>query len=906
MAEATPAKLILVDGSGYIFRAFFGLPPMTRGDGTPVNAVFGFSSMLFKLMQDMPDDPIIVVFDAGRHSFRNDIYAEYKANRQEPPPELVPQFPLVRDAARAFGLPVLELAGFEADDIIATLTEAGRSRDQAVTIVSSDKDLMQLVGDNVVMWDPMKSIAIGREQVIDKFGVGPELVRDCLALAGDTSDNVPGVPGIGVKTAAQLLTQFGSLDALLAQAGTIKQPKRRQALIDNAEMARLSQTLVSLKADVPLEDFELDAVRRTDIDPAPLLEFLQANNFKSLIGRIDKVADHVEQERAASPQTTEYKRIDTMDALGNVLSEAKTQGVLAIDTETTSLNVAMAELVGISLAVTGDTGYYIPLAHIDDFSTPQPRQLDLRECLDALRPALTDPTILKIGHNLKYDMGVLRKYGVTIAPFDDTMLLSYVVYGNSHGHGMDELANRYLDHQTIPYSEVCGSGKSQISFAQAPIDKAVDYAAEDALVTLRLWQILKPALIEARLTTVYEHIERPLAPILADLETNGIKVDADILRRLSAGFNQKMAELEVTAHELVGHSFNLGSPKQLGEILFDEMGLPGGKKTKSGNYGTNVEVLESLAAQGHDLPQTILDWRQLQKLTRTYTEKLVDDIVPQTGRVHTSFAMASTSTGRLSSTDPNLQNIPIRTEEGRRIREAFVADDGKLLLSADYSQIELRVLAHIAGIDVLKDAFAHDTDIHKVTASQMFDIPVDEIDADYRRKAKTINYGIIYGIGAFGLAQRLGIPQKEAKDYIEAYFEQYPGIKDYMEATKQAARDQGYVTTLFNRRCYMPEINAKMPTRRNYAERQAINAPIQGTAADIMKRAMIALAAKLNAGNASANVLLQVHDELLLEVPEADIDQTSALVREAMMGAAALSVPLVVDVGVGGSWHAAH
>ena len=902
---STDKKLLLVDGSGYIFRAFFGLPPMTRGDGTPVNAVFGFSSMLFKLMQDRPDDDIVVIFDYGRRSFRNDLYAEYKANRTDPPPELVPQFQLVRDAGRAFNLPVAEVEGFEADDLIASYAKAARDENREVVIVSSDKDLMQLVAPGVDMWDPMKAKEIGIDEVKERFGVGPELVRDCLALAGDTSDNVPGVPGIGVKTAAQLLDQFGSLEALLDGAETIKQPKRRQTLIDNAEMARLSQKLVSLDHDVPLP-IPLSEAQRPEIDAHKLLAFFQENNFKSLIGRIEQVADAAEAQRADASDGPEYSVMTDLAALASLIDEAFETGVLAVDTETTSLHIHDAELAGISLSVKPGQGYYLPLGHVDEFNQRIEGQPDIARVLDLLRPVLSDPAVLKIGHNLKYDIGVLDKYGVNIAPLDDTMLLSYVLDGASHGHGLDELAQRHLQHTTISFESVCGKGAKQILFTEAPIETAGPYAAEDAEIALRLWKILKPRLIEEHMVTLYETLERPLAQTVSAMELAGIKVDRSHLQLLSSTFGQRMVELEETATKQAGRHFNIGSPKQLGEILFDELGIQGGKKTKTGAYATGAEVLEDLAAQGHELPRTVLDWRQLQKLTRTYTESLVGDINAKTGRIHTSYALASTSTGRLSSTDPNLQNIPIRSEEGRRIREAFIPEDGHTLISADYSQIELRVLAHMANIRTLKDAFEADTDIHSVTASQMFKKPLDEIGPDLRRSAKMINYGIIYGIGAFGLAQRLGIARKEAQDYIERYFEQYPGIKDYMEATKEQARAQGFVSTLFGRRCYIPEINAKLPTRRQYAERQAINAPIQGTAADIMKRAMIRVAAALDEAGMATAMLLQVHDELVLEAPDGETASAKQLVKEVMESAFAMSVPLVVDVGSGASWDAAH
>jgi DNA polymerase I len=911
-----PRRLVLVDGSGYIFRAFFALPPMSRPDGTPVNAVFGFSSMLFRLLQDHPEDDIIVAFDKGGTSFRNEMYAAYKAQRDAPPPELTPQFRMVRDAARAFNLPVAEAEGFEADDLIATYARIAREAGEEVLVVSSDKDLMQLVADGVSMWDPMKQKEIDRDAVVERFGVGPELVRDALSLIGDASDNVPGVPGIGPKTAAQLLQEFGSLEGLLAKADTIKQPKRREALVANAEQARLAYQLVGLNSSAPLP-VPLEEARRRPLDAKRLLAFFQENGFRALTARVEQVAEAAAAQRQERAEAggNRWVTVTDLEALDAVLARAVEAGRLAVDTETTSLDVERAELVGVSLAVEPGEGFYVPLAHVDEFGQPRPGQLPRAEVLDRLRPVLADPAVLKVAHNAKYDLGVLRRHGVAVLePVDDTMLISYALDGASHGHGMDELARRVLDYETIPFESLCGKGASQITFDKAPIDKATDYAAEDAEVTLRLWQALKPRLLEERMLGVYESFERPLIPVIAAMEANGIKIDEPRLRQLSVEFGQRMAALEEEAYRLAGHRFAIGSPKQLGEVLFDRLGLgasgPGpagaGRKTKTGAYATDAAVLEELAAQGHELPRVVLGWRQLQKLTRTYTDALLEQADPATKRVHTSFAMAATSTGRLSSTDPNLQNIPIRTEEGRKIREAFVAEAGHALLSADYSQIELRILAHVADIGPLKHAFANDIDVHAVTASQMFGVPVEQVKGDLRRSAKTINYGIVYGIGAFGLAQRLGIPQVVARDYIEAYFRQYPGIKDYMEKTKAEARERGFVVTLDGRRCYVPDINNKLPSRRQAAERQAINAPIQGTAADIVKRAMIRVARALAREGAGARMLLQVHDELVLEVPHGEVEATGRLVQGVMKGAASLSVPLEVEVGHGDTWETAH
>ena len=907
-AAAAAKRLVLVDGSGYIFRAFFALPPMTRPDGTPVNAVFGFANMLFKLMQERSGDDLVVVLDAGSTSFRNELFDAYKANRDEPPPELRPQFALVREAARAFGLPVVEREGYEADDLIAAYAKRARAAGEPVTVVSSDKDLMQLVGDGVEMWDPMKQKGIGRDEVIERFGVGPELVRDALALIGDTSDNVPGVPGIGPKNAAQLLTEFGSLEGLLGNLDRIKQPKRRENLERNAEQARLSYRLVCLDDAAPLP-LGLEELRRRPFEPQELLAFLHANGFRSLAGRIEQLAGAAEAARTERRETgaRRFRAVTTLAELDAVLARAVERGLLALDTETTSLLPARARLVGVCLAVEAGEGWYVPLAHVDEFGQPRDGQLDLGEVVARLRPVLVDPSVLKVGHNVKYDIGVLAKHGLEVAPVDDTMLLSYALHGASHGHGMDELAQRYLDYQPTPYEAVCGKGASRIGFAEVAIDKATAYAAEDAEVTLGLWEALRPRLLAERMVGVYETLDRPIVPIVAAMEARGIKVDAQRLRHLSADFTQRMAERELEAYRLAGRSFNLGSPKQLGEVLFDELGLGGaGRKTKTGAYATGAEVLEELALQGHELPRVVLDWRQLQKLTRTYTDALVEQIDPATGRVHTSFSLAATSTGRLSSNDPNLQNIPIRTEEGRKIREAFVPEAGHLLVSADYSQIELRLLADMADIRPLKEAFAGGVDVHAVTASQMFGVPVDKVGGDLRRSAKTINYGIVYGIGAFGLAQRLGIPHAKAKEHIESYFERYPGIRAYMDKAKAEAREKGYVRTIWGRRCYVPEINAKIPARRAYAERAAINAPVQGTAADIMKRAMVRVWRALRRELPEARMLLQVHDELVLEAPEGLADAVAAVVRPAMQGAAELSVPLEVEIGSGRTWQEAH
>ena len=910
----------LVDGSGYIFRAFYGLPPMTNPDGVPVNAVFGFSKMLAKLLSDSGTSRFAVIFDSSRVSFRNDIYPEYKANRSDPPEELVPQFDLIRDATRAFNVPCIELPGFEADDLIATFARMAREEGHEVVIVSSDKDLMQLVGDGVSMLDPAKNLTIGREEVVERFGVGPESVIDVQALAGDSTDNVPGVPGIGVKTAAELIRTYGDLDTLLQRAGEIKQPKRRQNLIENADMARVSRDLVTLRIDAPVEQ-AVDDLIAVPPDADTLGGFLRGHGFKSMLAQIATMVGVTEADHAAAapePEAKErdYSLVTDAAALTRWIAEATYAGAVAVDTETTSLDSMRAELVGVSLSVEPGRACYIPLAHvppggetadlIDGPAAAPPEQIPMADALAALKPLLEDPGVLKIGHNIKYDMEVLARYGIAVSPVDDTMLLSYVLEAGMHGHGLDELCKLHFEHTNIKFSDVAGSGKKAVGFAEVPLEAARDYAAEDADMTGRLHRLLKPRLVADRMATVYETLERPLVAVLAGMERAGIKVDVSVLAALSRDFESRGAALAEEIYREAGHGFNIGSPKQLGSVLFEEMGLEGGKKTKQGAYGTGADILEGLAAQGHALPRLVLDWRQLAKLRSTYTEALAEAVNPATGRVHTSFAQAIASTGRLSSNEPNLQNIPVRTGDGRKIREAFVAETGHTLLSADYSQIELRLLAHVADIEALKQAFHEGADIHARTAGEVFGLPVEGMEPAVRNRAKAINFGIIYGISPFGLARQLGIPQSEARAYIDAYFEHYPGIRDYMETTKAFARANGYVTTAFGRRCHTPAIADKNPARRNFSERAAINAPLQGAAADIIKRAMIRLPAALEDAGLGARMLLQVHDELLFEVPDGELDDTAALVARTMEGAAHLSVPLTVETGRGRSWAEAH
>ena len=920
------SHLYLVDASAYIFRAFHALPPLTRAsDDLPIGAVSGFCNMLFKLLEDLKGDErpthFACIFDKSSITFRNELYDQYKANRSEPPEELRPQFPLVRRAAEAFAAHAIEKEGFEADDLIATYARQAEAKGARVTIVSSDKDLMQLVSDTVLMLDTMKNKTMGREQVFEKFGVGPEKVVDIQSLAGDSVDNVPGAPGIGVKTAAQLLDEYGDLDTLLARAEEIKQPKRRQTLIDNADLIRISKQLVTLKDDVPL-DVPLEDLAVQDPDPDTLINFLEEMEFRTITRRVREMMELEGTLESAQPaedpiDRSKYICIRDFEELEEWITRATKQGYVAVDTETDSLDSIAANLVGISLALAPNEACYIPLAHVDPdnagdgdmFGADPPRQIRMQDALRALKPMLEDPAILKIGQNIKYDLSVFATHNIDVAPIDDTMLLSYVLNAGKHNHGMDTLSERYLQHNTIPFKEIAGTGKSQVTFDRIALDKATEYAAEDADITLRLWQVFKPQLRTEKVMTVYETLERPLVPVLAHMEQEGIKVDRDHLSRLSSDFSQRMAALEAEAYEQAGREFNIGSPKQLGEILFDEMGLEGGKKTKTGAWQTDADVLEGLAAEGHGLPRTIVDWRTLSKLRSTYTEALQAAINPDTGRVHTSYSMAVAQTGRLSSTDPNLQNIPVRTEEGRKIREAFVAEKGNVLVSADYSQIELRILAHIADIDALKDAFKEGLDIHAMTASEMFGVPIEGMDPMVRRQAKAINFGIIYGISGFGLARQLGIPQSEASEYIKTYFKRFPGIRAYMDETKAFAKEHGYVTTAYGRKINLSGIKSKGP-QRSFAERQAINAPIQGSAADIIKRAMIRMPDVLAKAGLSARMLLQVHDELVFECPEAEADKLIETVKTTMQGAAGpslqLSVPLVVDARAAGNWAEAH
>ena len=976
--------LYLVDGSSYIFRAYHALPPLTRkSDGLPIGAVHGFCQMLWKLLRDAEDNGdadkpthLAVIFDYSAKTFRNEIYDQYKAHRPEPPEDLRPQFGLIREAVKAFNVPGIELEGYEADDLIATYARQAAGNGATVTIVASDKDLMQVVGDHIEMMDPMKDRRIGPAEVEEKFGVGPEHVVDVQALAGDSVDNIPGVPGIGVKTAAQLILEYGDLESLLQRAEEIKQPKRRQSLIEHADNARVSRRLAELKSDVPVET-DLGELGVRAPEPERLIAFCKGMEFTTITKRVadatgvdaakvepadvpfkywppeggeggepkadrpakKKAADKTENQSKAADKpaggpgsplaaveagaaaarsvpidSSAYEMVTTLEALDAWIAEAMASGVVAVDTETTSLDAMQAELVGVSLASGPGRACYIPLGHRAteglDFGDDRPEQIEMSEALERLKGVLEDPGTLKIAQNLKYDWLIFIRHGIDVAPFDDTMLLSYALDAGRGGNGMDELSRRWLDHEPIKYADVAGSGRNKVTFDLVPIDRATEYAGEDADVTYRIWQVLKPRLAAEHMATVYETLERPMVPVLARMERRGITIDRAMLSRLSGDFAQSAAALEAEIHDLAGESFNVGSPKQLGDILFGKMGLPGAKKTKTGAWTTGASVLEDLAAEGHELPSKVLEWRQLSKLRSTYTDALPGYVNPETGRVHTSYSLAATTTGRLSSSEPNLQNIPVRTEEGRRIRKAFVAEKGMKLVSADYSQIELRVLAHIADTPQLKQAFDDGLDIHAMTASEMFGVPVKGMDPMIRRRAKAINFGIIYGISAFGLANQLSIPRQEAADYIKRYFERFPGIRDYMEDTKAFARAHGYVSTIFGRRCNYPNITKGHPSERAFMERAAINAPIQGSAADIIRRAMIRMEDELRKARVKADMLLQVHDELIFEVPEDTVDDAIPVIvrvmQEAPLPAVSLKVPLQVDARAADNWDEAH
>jgi len=923
--EAKPASsaLYLIDGSGFIFRAFHALPPMTRSDGTPVNAVLGFVNMLLKLLTEFGVARIAVIFDAKEENFRNDIYPLYKANRDGPPPELIPQFGLIREATEAFCLPSIELAGYEADDLIATYARYAAERGEEVVIVSSDKDLMQLVRPGVRMFDPMKSKPIGPEEVFEKFGVTPDKVVEVQALAGDSTDNVPGVPGIGIKTAAQLISEFGDLETLLARAGEIKQPKRREALIEFAEQARISRRLVLLDAHAPVP-LPIEELKVHEPDSERLIAFLTQQEFRTTLARVQSrlretgelaEGEHTHEGPSAPPVEVAYELVTDIAALDRWLARARATGHLAFDVHPDIGQAIACHAVGVALAVAPGEACYIPLSHgggsaNGELGLDENRyaQLALATVVEKLKPVMADPAILKIGHNAKFDTQILVCLGMTVEPIDDTQALSYVLDGASQDHGLAPLAERALGLQAQSLVELTGTGRAALAFNQLAPDAALPYAAQQVDLVLRLQSALRARLVAERQVTLYERIDRPLVPIVSAMELAGIKVDRTTLARLAQNFGERLQVLETAIYEAAGHQFNIGSPKQLGDVLFGEMGLPtaGGAKLKSGGWSTHADVLEPLAAQGHDVAQKVLDWRALSKLKSTYADSLVNEIQGTTGRVHTSYALAATNTGRLSSIDPNLQNIPVRTEDGRLIRTAFVADEGNVLLSVDYSQIELRLAAEIAGIGALKQAFRDGDDIHALTASQVFGIPMSEMTRDIRNRAKAINFGIIYGISGFGLGQQLGVGAREAGEYIKQYLERFHELRVYMDETKSFARTHGYVLTLAGRKCYMPGIGNKIPSVRAAAERQAVNARIQGTAADIIKRAMIRVDRALRQANSPARMLLSVHDELVFEVPEAAAPEAAELVKREMEASATLGVPLVAEAHWAKNWADAH
>jgi DNA polymerase I len=922
---STPRHFYLVDASGYIFRAFHALPPLTRQDGTPIGAVLGFSNMIYRLLKDTNADHIAIVFDAAETTFRNRIYQPYKANRTETPSELVPQFKLVREATDAFGLARVERPDFEADDLIASYACAAAANGDEVTIISSDKDLMQLVSARIRMFDPIKNKPIGAAEVKEKFGVGPDKVIEVQALCGDSVDNVPGVPGIGPKTAAELIGIYGDLENLLEHAPEIKQPKRRQSLIDFAEQARISRRLVELDTKVPLS-LTLDQLAIPPLDAAKLTKFLEANGFRALMARIRSEAPDTGNGTALAPgQTTlpsppaalgleplvavetHYELVRDLAALDQWIAAAYENGSVALHVETDIANNPRATLAGIALALTPGHASYIPLGHSDTLDATH--QIPLDAALDRLKPLLADASVIKLGHNIKFAIEVLDRFAVSVAPLDDPMLMSFVLAGGLHEHALEKLASLHFQQETVKYKDLVGSGKSQIGFCAVTLERARDYAAQLADMTLRLHRLLKPRLRSNSLLTFYETNERPLPGVVAMMEQAGVRIDRAQLAVLSSDFTKRLADLEQEIHALAGHPFNIGSPKQLGEVLFDELKLPGGKKNKLGAYGTDASILEELAAT-HQLPARVLDWRQLAKLKSTYADALMEEIDPQSGRVHTTYWLAHTLTGRMSSNEPNLQNIPVRTEEGRKIRRAFVAEPGHVLISADYSQIELRLAAHMADVDALKQAFLEGADIHAATASEVFGVSRAAVGQELRRRAKAINFGILYGMSAFGLATRIQVPQAEAAAYIKAYFERFPGIRDYMNRMKIECRDKGYVETLLGRRCHIPGIRDTNAMHRAYAEREAINAPLQGSAADIILRAMIRLPPALVAAGLRARLLLQVHDELVLEAPEDEAAHTAELVKEVMEGAPLpvlqLAVPLVVETGMATNWDEAH
>ena len=944
-------NIYLIDGSGFIFRAYYALPPLTRSDGLPVGAVSGFCNMIYKLLTNKLNDAIsapthvVVVFDQKGPTFRSKIYPDYKMNRTEPPIDLIPQFELIREATKAFGLACIEMEGYEADDIIATYVELALEKNWETTIISSDKDLMQLVSKSTIMWDTMKNKKIGEQEVLEKFGVYPPSVIDVQALAGDSIDNIPGASGIGVKTASLLINQFGSLNSLLEKADEIKQPKRREVLINERDKILISKNLVTLKKDVPLEE-NLENLNIESFNPLSLLSFTKKMEFRTLSERIKKdyeILDEIQKTKEENLQIKQedfdnqhnaiefgiydsfsdnlksnfgnYETVDTKDKLEHWLGKIYKIYFFAIDLETSSLDEIDANLVGISLAIESGIACYIPVGHIaSEQNTENDKnnfkgQLSLNYVIDKLRPILEDPSILKIGQNIKFDYKILLKYSVSLCSFEDTMLMSYSLNAGLHRHNLDTLSEMFLNHNPIKIESLIGTGKNKKTFSEIPINLATKYAAEDADITFRLWKIFRPMLSEKKVSAIYNNIEINLISVLAKIEMNGIRIDENILSNLSTQFLNKLNLLEEKIYQLSKERFNIGSPKQLGIILFEKLGFEGGKKGKNGTYSTDVDVLESLASKGHNFAEYVLEWRQLSKLRSTYTESLQNHIKTKTGRVHTSFLSSGATTGRLSSSNPNLQNIPIRTEDGKKIRSAFITDKGKKLVSFDYSQIELRILAHIAKIKNLINAFKDGQDIHSQTASEVFQVPIEDLNPELRRQAKAINFGIIYGISPFGLANNLRIPREKAKNFIDKYFDRYPEIKNYMDQTINKAKEKGYVQTLFGRKIHTPNINSKGPAA-GFAKRSAINAPIQGTAADIIKLAMIKIPQLFINNNLSAKMVLQVHDELLFEVPDKEVETLKNKVISQMENAChpflTLDVPLKVEFGVGENWNSAH
>ena len=931
-----PNNLILIDGSGYIFRAFYGLPPMTNQDGVPVNAVFGFTKMLPKLIDDLKPIYAAVIFDVARKTFRNEIYEDYKGNRSDPPEDLIPQFSIIRNATEAIGLPVVEMEGFEADDLIATYASLAQDMKKKVIIISSDKDLMQLVDDNIILFDPMKQFWINEDKVFEKFGVYPNKVIDVQSLAGDSSDNIPGVPGIGVKTAAELINQFDNLDQLLSRAAEIKQNKRRENLIQFADQARLSRSLVTLKKDVSviskIEDFKISTL----LDTKKLIPFLKTHGFKSLLNKYENYEEFETKEQIDTPhfnivkEHKEYKKIqdyqliDTTENLKKLVTECSEQSVIAIDCETNSLNAKSADLIGISISFKEGVASYVPLRHGNDLNINEPNfissnsgsfeQIQFNDAISLMKPLLEDSSILKVGHNIKFDALVMKqpKNGsIILNPIADTMCISYVLdAGRVDNHKLDSLALRELQHETIKFEEICGKGKNKILFNELSPQEALDYAAEDADITLSVYNRVLPRIINDKKFTVYKRLENPLINVLIQMEDTGVIVNPIKLREISDNLSKEIKIVEEKIFNLSKKVFNVGSPKQLGEILFDEMKIKGGKKSKNGSWQTSVEVLENISDEGHPIAKLILDWRHFSKLRSTYADALIEQINPKTNRVHTSYSMVGASTGRLSSSNPNLQNIPIRTSEGRLIRTAFEPKDGFKLVSMDYSQIELRLIAHIADETKMLEAFNNDIDIHTDTASKVFGIRIDQVNSDHRRKAKTINFGIIYGISPYGLAKQLKCTSSEAKDFINAYFSRFPRIRDYMENIKQQLDLKGYVETLFKRRIYINGNDSKNQRLRGFAERQAINAPIQGTAADIIKIAMVQLHRNLSDDKDQISMLMQVHDELVFEINENKIEKFTNIILPIMETAnlpiVPLNVKLKVDTGYGKNWAEAH